>query len=403
MSAARTSRSWRTGQSEPRKFASGPTLTAEQMVDGVKKLAAGWKYDRVSIGYPGVVKHNQPVTEPHNLAQGWVEFDYAAAFGCPVKIINDAAMQALGSYNGGKLLFLGLGTGLGTTLIVDGVVVPMELAHLPYRKATYEDYVGVRALERLGKKKWRKHVEDVVARLTAAFRAGRRRAGRRQRRQLKELPPGCRLGDNANAFVGGFRLWDTGRSRQSRPSRAGSRARAEARALSQREGRAHDGRTRSSRHRGPPGRRSPPTTRASRTSQLRKLFADDPHARRAPDDRGRRPLPRLLEEPRHRRTLEAAAAAGRESGLRARIDAMFRGDKINVTENRAVLHVALRAPRGASIVVDGKNVVPDVHAVLDKMAAFADRVRSGDVEGPHRQAHPQRRSTSASAAPTSGR
>lgn len=194
-------------QGEPRKFASGPSMTVAQMVSGVKKLAAGWKYDCVSIGYPGVVKHNQPVTEPYNLAKGWVKFDYAAAFGCPVKIINDAALQALGSFKGGTLLFLGLGTGLGSTLVVDGVVAPMELAHLPYRKATYEDYVGVRALERAGKKKWRKQVEDVVARLIAAFRPDDVVLGGGNSKQLKELPPGCRLGDNDNAFLGGYRMW----------------------------------------------------------------------------------------------------------------------------------------------------------------------------------------------------
>jgi polyphosphate glucokinase len=196
------------GQREPRKFASGPTMTVQQMVAGVKSLAAGWKYDRVAIGYPGVVKNNQPVTEPHNLARGWVEIDYPAAFGCPVKISNDAALQALGSYQGGTMLFLGLGTGLGSTLIVDGKVVPMELAHLPYRKATYEDYVGVLALERLGKKKWRKRVEDVIERLTAAFHPDDVVLGGGNSRHVKVLPPGCRLGDNDNAFVGGFRLWE---------------------------------------------------------------------------------------------------------------------------------------------------------------------------------------------------
>lgn len=132
------------GQKEPRKFDSGPELTAEQMVAGVKKLADNWKYDHVSIGYPGPVLHGQPVAEPHNLAPGWVGFDYRAAFGCPVKVVNDAAMQALGSYKRGRMLFLGLGTGLGSTMIVDGIVEPMELGHLPYRKATYEDYVGLR-------------------------------------------------------------------------------------------------------------------------------------------------------------------------------------------------------------------------------------------------------------------
>ncbi len=195
------------GQGEPRRFESGPGMTAGQMVAGVKKLASGWKYDRVSIGYPGVVKRNQPVTEPHNLAPGWVKFDFRSAFGCPVKVINDAAMQALGSHASGTLLFIGLGTGLGTTLVVNGTVVPMELAHLPYRKATYEEYVGVRALERLGKKKWRKRVEDVVERLTAAFQPDDVVLGGGNSRQLKKLPPGCRLGDNDNAFIGGARMW----------------------------------------------------------------------------------------------------------------------------------------------------------------------------------------------------
>jgi polyphosphate glucokinase len=158
-----------TAQETPRKLPSGPALTAKQMVSGVKKLAGKWEYHVVSIGYPGPVLRNRPVAEPHNLAPGWVGFDFEKAFRCPVKIINDAAMQALGSYKTGKLLFLGLGTGLGTTMVVDGVVEPMELGHLPYKKATYEDYVGLRGLEKWGKKKWRGHVADVVARLIAAL------------------------------------------------------------------------------------------------------------------------------------------------------------------------------------------------------------------------------------------
>src|SRR5262250_339216 len=145
------------GQEERREFPSGPALTAEQMVRGVKELAGDWKYDAVSIGYPGPVLHCRPVSEPHNLGPGWVGFDYEAAFGRPVKVVNDAAMQALGSYKGGKMLFLGLGTGLGSTIIVDGIVEPMELGHLPYENATFEDYVGIRGLKRLGKTKWRKH------------------------------------------------------------------------------------------------------------------------------------------------------------------------------------------------------------------------------------------------------
>jgi polyphosphate glucokinase len=158
-----------TGQSEPRKFVSGPTMTALQMVSGVQELATDWKDDMVVIGYPGPVLHGRPVAEPHNLVAGWVGFDFQGAFGCPVTVINDAAMQALGSYQGGKMLFLGLGTGLGSTLIVEGVVEPMELGHLPYRKGTYEDCVGIRGLERVGKKKWRRYVADAVARLIAAL------------------------------------------------------------------------------------------------------------------------------------------------------------------------------------------------------------------------------------------
>ena len=197
-----------TGQHEPLKFASGPTLTPPQMAAGVKKLARGWKYDVISMGYPGFVLRGRPVAEPHNLGPGWVHFDYRAAFGRPVKIINDAAMQALGSYKGGKMLFLGLGTGLGTALVVDGIVEPMELGHLRYRKGTYEEYVGQRGLQRRGKKKWRRHVADVVAGLIAALEPDDVVLGGGNVRKLKELPTGCRAGDNANAFVGGVRLWE---------------------------------------------------------------------------------------------------------------------------------------------------------------------------------------------------
>ncbi len=198
-----------TGQTELRQLESGPMLTAKQMAEDVKKLAEGWAYDVVAIGYPGVVVRDQPLTEPHNLAPGWVKFDYRAAFGCPVKIINDAAMQALGSFKQGKLLFLGLGTGLGSALVVHGTVVPMELAHLPYRKRTFEDYVGVEALRRDGKKKWRKRVADVVARLAAALVPDDVVIGGGNVMQLGTLPRGCRAGDNANAFSGGFRLWES--------------------------------------------------------------------------------------------------------------------------------------------------------------------------------------------------
>jgi polyphosphate glucokinase len=197
-----------TGQHEPMKFLSGPTLTAKQMVAGVRKLARGWQYDVVSIGYPGPVMRDHPVAEPHNLGAGWVGFDFEKAFGRPVRLVNDAAMQALGSYKRGKMLFLGLGTGLGSTLVVNRILEPMELGHLPYKKGTYEDYVGERALEKQGKKRWRQHVADVVGRLITALEPDDVVLGGGNVKQLKELPPGCRAGDNANAFLGGFRLWN---------------------------------------------------------------------------------------------------------------------------------------------------------------------------------------------------
>jgi len=212
-----------TGQATPRKLPSGPTLTPRRMVSGVMKLAGDWKYDRVSIGYPGPVLRGRPFLEPHNLGRGWVGFNFEAAFGRPVKLVNDAAMQALGHYRGGKLLFLGLGTGLGSTMIVDGIVEPMELGHLPYKKGTYEDYVGLEALERLGKKKWRTHVADVVERLIAALEPDHVVLGGGNVKKLKTLPAGCIAGDNAKAFVGGFRLWEEA-SRRSPSSHARTHA-----------------------------------------------------------------------------------------------------------------------------------------------------------------------------------
>jgi polyphosphate glucokinase len=197
-----------TGQKQSREFPSGPTLTAKQMVAGVKKLAGDWKYDAVSIGYPGPVIRNRLLAEPHNLGRGWMGYDFKAAFKRPVKVVNDAAMQALGSYRRGKMLFLGLGTGLGSTLIADGIVEPMELGHLPYKKGTYEDYVGMRGLQKRGKKKWRRNVADVVARLVTALEPDDVVIGGGNVKKLKQLPKGCRMGDNANAFRGGFRLWE---------------------------------------------------------------------------------------------------------------------------------------------------------------------------------------------------
>src|ERR1700687_330276 len=197
-----------TGQKQKREIVSGPRMTARQMVSRVKKIAQGWAYDAVSVGVPGPVLHDRPIAEPRNLGPGWMGFDFASAFGVPVRVINDAAMQALGSYEGGKMLFLGLGTGLGSAMIVNGIVEPMELGHLPYKKGTYKDYVGNRGLERIGKKRWRKLVEDVVDRLVAALEPEDVVIGGGNVIHMKKLPKGCRAGNNANAFIGGFRMWD---------------------------------------------------------------------------------------------------------------------------------------------------------------------------------------------------
>jgi polyphosphate glucokinase len=196
------------GQTEPRRLSSGKGMTPRKMVAGVKKLAKGWKYDVISIGYPGAVRKGQVVAEPHNLGRGWVGFDFQAAFGCPVKMINDAAMQALGSYRGGTMLFLGLGTGLGAALVVDGTVVPMELGHLSIGKKTFEDDLGIRGLERLGRKKWEDRVERATKRFISALLLDDVVLGGGNVKKLTKLPQGCRMGDNFNAFLGGFRLWE---------------------------------------------------------------------------------------------------------------------------------------------------------------------------------------------------
>ena len=195
------------GQTRRRKVPSGKTLTPDKMVAGVKRLAKGWEYDVVSIGYPGPVREDRPAVEPHNLARGWVGFDFPAAFGCPVKILNDAAMQALGSYRRGTMLFLGLGTGLGTALVVDGTVVPLELGHLAVGKRSFEDDLGARGFEKLGRKKWAKRVEAVTERFVSALLLDEVVLGGGNARKLERLPMGCRMGDNANALLGGFRIW----------------------------------------------------------------------------------------------------------------------------------------------------------------------------------------------------
>ncbi|OPY81174.1 MAG: Glucose-6-phosphate isomerase [Syntrophorhabdus sp. PtaU1.Bin153] len=353
-----------TGGETPRTFPSGPGLTPEQMVSSILAIAEGWRYDVVSMGVPGPVVNGRPVEEPRNLGPGWVIFDYEEAFGCPVKMMNDAAMQALGSYKGGRMFFMGLGTGLGTALIVDGVVQPMELAHLPYKKATFEEYLGKRGLERLGLKRWHRHVFDCVSRLTTALQLDDVVIGGGNVRRLSELPPLCRKGSNDNAFRGGFLMWEESghayRSTILKPSIHSHTLPAD---------------------KGPAWAALEEHSRKMGKVHLRKLFADDPV-------RGEMMTAEAvgiyLDYSKNRitnETLRLLIKLAQESGLRARIEGMFLGEKLNSTEQRAVLHVALRAAQDESIFVDGKNVVPEVHAVLNKMADFSGRVRSGVWRG----------------------
>ena len=212
-----------TGQQTPRKVVSGKKMTAAKMAKWVKRAAKDWSYDVISMGYPAPVVHGRPIHEPHNLGKGWVGFDYRKAFGCPTKIINDAAMQAIGSYQGGRMLFLGLGTGLGSAMIVDGVVEPMELAHLPYKKGrSYEDYLGLRGLRRMGKKKWRRYVVRIVNGLRTATNADYVVLGGGNAKKMKALPPGARLGANGNAFLGGYQLWAESNAAKSHHTMASS-------------------------------------------------------------------------------------------------------------------------------------------------------------------------------------
>jgi polyphosphate glucokinase len=191
-----------------RKFVSGPDMSAADMAGQVRKLARDLSYEAVSIGYPGLVLRGRIAAEPFNLGPGWVGYDFEKALGKPVRVINDATMQALGSYEGGRMLFLGLGTGLGATLILDGTVEPMEIGHMPYKRGrTFEDYAGERGRERMGNKKWRKAVAEVVARLKEVLEADYVVLGGGNAARLKELPEGARLGDNLNAFKGGLHLW----------------------------------------------------------------------------------------------------------------------------------------------------------------------------------------------------
>jgi len=212
------------GRTESLKIPSGPELTAARMAKAVKKATAGWTYDAVSIGFPGPVTNHRPASEPYNLGGGWVRFDYRKAFGKPVRVVNDAAMQALGSYQGGRMLFLGLGTGLGSAFVAHGQLEPLELAHLPYRHhRTYEDYAGLRGYKRLGRKKWSRHVLKIVELLKQGLQADYVMLGGGNSRKLKRLPPGARLGDNVNAITGGIRLWDDARKPRKPPASSARR------------------------------------------------------------------------------------------------------------------------------------------------------------------------------------
>lgn len=198
-----------TGETERRRAPSGPTLTPGEMVAAAHESALGWRWEVVAVGVPAPVHGGRVIAEPFNLGTGWVGFDFEAAFGVPTRVINDAAMQALGSYDGGSMLFLGLGTGLGSALVVDGIVEPMEVGHLPFKKRTFEDYLGERGLKRLGRKRWEKLVGEAVAHLVAALEPDSIVLGGGNAAKLGELPPNARLGGNDNAFTGGFRLWQS--------------------------------------------------------------------------------------------------------------------------------------------------------------------------------------------------
>lgn len=213
-----------TGQELPRKVASGRKMTAKRMVAAVQRLANAWEYDVVSLGYPGPVHKGRPAEEPRNLARGWVDFDFEKAFGRPVKVINDAAMQALGSYTRGKMLFLGLGTGLGSCVVARRRAVPLELGLLHYKKGSYEDYLGRRALRRRGPAKWTKDVEEIVSHLRRVLRLDEIVLGGGNAKKLIRIPKGCRLGSNADAFLGGYRMWEAPKRRSQARDRAGGRS-----------------------------------------------------------------------------------------------------------------------------------------------------------------------------------
>jgi glucose-6-phosphate isomerase len=329
------------------------------MIEGVKARVGDWRFDVATIGYPGPVLHGRPMAEPWNLGRGWVGFDYDAALGVPVRVVNDAAMQALGSDEGGRMLFIGLGAGLGTALVDDGRVVALELAHLPYRDRTFEDYCGQRGIAALGEDGWRAVVLDAAALLRAAVAAEYVVMGGGNVRLFRDLPDWIRRGSNERAFDGGFRVWQAAPERS---PRSGLRSLSAWEALEDHAS----------------GVWSPDSRARLR---LREAFAADP-------DRARRFTLTLgdlvVDYSKNLVTAETMAhlqELARETGVEAWRDRMFAGEPINVTEGRAVLHVALRNRSSQPMLVNGGDVMPDVRAALDHVRTFSDALRSGAWTG----------------------
>ena len=334
------------GSSESRKFDSGAGFTPEQVVAGVKQHTADWQYDVITLGIPSPVLRGKVMAEPWNLGNGWIDFDWSAAFGKPVRILNDAAMQALGSDEGGRMLFLGLGSGLGTALVEDGRVVPLELAHLPYKDQTFEDILGQRGLNALGVDEWRKAVFEGAELLRAAVAAEYVVLGGGNVRLLETLPPKFRRGHNDKAFEGGFRAWDAGEGGEHHASALKSLS-----AFAPRE-------------------------------HLRDLFAKDPQrAQRFFLTVGKNLFIDFSKNLITEDSMTALFQLARKTGVEALRDRMFAGEPINTTERRAVLHVALRNRSDRPMPVNGRDVMPAVRAALEHLRAFAESVRGGQWRG----------------------
>jgi glucose-6-phosphate isomerase len=332
---------------ERRQFDSGEGFTPQQLVEGVRRHTAGWTFDVATIGVPCPVLRGHVMDDPWNLGRGWVGFDFTAALGVPVKVLNDAAMQALGSDEGGRMLFLGLGSGLGTALVNDGEVVALELAHLPFREKTFEDYCGQRGLNELGEVAWRHTVLEATEILRDAVAAEYVVLGGGNVRLFVDLPFGVRRGHNDHAFNGGFRAWDSADAPHSTLPHDGLH---ELRSLVPQP-------------------------------HLRELFAEDPaRAMRFSIDVGGLHVD-YSKQLITNEVMDGLRRLAQTRGVEALRDQMLAGEPTNVTEHRAVMHVALRNRSGRPMLVDGKDVMPEVHAALDHMREFSEQVRSGQWSG----------------------